>query len=261
MPNATEPLLSTELSGATLRLTLNRPRARNALSWNLLLELERALAEAATSDNVKVVVIAAQGPAFCAGHDLKELTAFREEADGGAASHTRVFDLCAQVMQAVVLLPQPVIAEVAGIATAAGCQLVASCDLAYAAPEAKFATPGVNIGLFCSTPAVALTRAVPPRAAAEMLLTGDAIDAQTAQAIGLINRVIPADALTSHVMAVARKIAGKPPAVIRLGKRTVRAQAAMPLTEAYAHASAAMVTNMQWQEAKDGIAGFLGPKI
>lgn len=240
-----------------LRLILNRPAQRNALSGGLMTALESALAAAADDPEVRVVILAGAGPAFCAGHDLREMTAARGEADGGAASFGALFAQCSRLMQAIVALPKPVIAEVQGVATAAGCQLVASCDLAIASAAARFATPGVNIGLFCSTPLVALTRNVAPKAAMEMLLTGDPIDAGTALAIGLVNRVVPADRLAGETEALARQIAAKSAHTVALGKRVFHAQMGLPLPEAYALASAAMTQNMLSADAAEGIGAFL----
>src|SRR5438552_18007737 len=197
-------ILLDERAEEVLRLTLNRPEARNALSIELMTALVEALGRAAEDPEVRVVVIAGAGPAFCAGHDLREL---RE--DPRRETYQRIFALCSELMLTIVRLPKPVIAEVHGVATAAGCQLVATCDLAVAAEEARFATPGVNIGLFCSTPMVALSRAVGRKAAMEMLLTGDLVDARTAQAIGLVNRVVPGAELGAATTALARQIAAK----------------------------------------------------
>ncbi len=199
-----EPVLLEAREDGVLRLTLNRPAARNALSIGLMDALAEALDRAAADRQCRVVVIAGAGPAFCAGHDLREL-----RSDPSRAAYERVFAQCSQLMLQIVHLPKPVIAEVHGIATAAGCQLVATCDLAVAAEDARFATPGVNIGLFCSTPMVALTRAVGRKPAMEMLLTGDFVDAATARALGLVNRVVPAAELGAATMGLARQIAAK----------------------------------------------------
>src|ERR1051326_5877490 len=198
------PVLLEECAEGVLRLIMNRPAQRNALSVALMSALQEALERAAADRECRVVVIAGAGPAFCAGHDLREM-----RADNSRAAYERVFTRCSQLMLQIVHLPKPVIAEVHGIATAAGCQLVATCDLAVAAPDARFATPGVNIGLFCSTPMVALTRAVGRKAAMEMLLTGELIDAQEAQRLGLINRVVPPAELGEAAMGLARQIAAK----------------------------------------------------
>ena len=232
-------------------LTLNRPAARNALSQPLMAALEAALDAIETDAAVRVVVVAGAGPAFCAGHDLRELRGL--DRDGTAA----LFTQCSRLMQRIVGLRVPVIARVHGVATAAGCQLVASCDLALAADTARFATPGVDIGLFCSTPMVALSRAVGRKAAMEMLLTGEGVDAPRAVALGLINHAVPEAALDDAVWALARRIAAKSGAAVRLGKPAFYQQAEMPLAEAYAYASAVMARNMAEQDAEEGIDAFL----
>src|ERR1051326_8216134 len=253
---APEPLVLAAQKGAVLRLVLNRPAARNALSTAMMAALAGAM-DAAADSSVRVVVLAANGPAFCAGHDLKEMTALRAERDKGRAAYAALFRQCSTLMQQIVALPKPVIAEVQGIATAAGCQLVASCDLAIASSDARFATPGVNIGLFCSTPMVALSRNVAPKAAMEILLTGEMIDAETAARIGLINRAVPAAALETETMALAGKIAGKPRATVRTGKEAFYRQLEMPLAEAYDYAARVMTENMLDGEAEEGICAFL----
>ncbi|THD82892.1 enoyl-CoA hydratase [Aliigemmobacter aestuarii] len=240
-----------------LRLTLNDPRRRNALSEAMLGRLGAALAGAAADPAVRVIVLAANGPAFCAGHDLKELTAGRAAPDRGRAYFARVMAQCSGVMQAIVTCPRPVIAEIAGVATAAGCQLVASCDLAIAAEGATFSTPGVHIGLFCSTPMVALSRNVAPKHAMEMLLTGDMTPAARAAEIGLVNRVVPADRLTATVMEMARRIASKSTLTLATGKSAFYAQREMTLAQAYDHASAVMVENMLARDAEEGIGAFI----
>ncbi|MFO1056981.1 MAG: enoyl-CoA hydratase [Dongiaceae bacterium] len=236
-------------------LTMNRPQARNALSMALLGELIAALAALADDPAVKVVVLAGAGPGFCAGHDLKEL-----RADPRRESYEAVFARCSQLMLAITRLPKPVIARVHGIATAAGCQLVASCDLAVAAEAARFATPGVNIGLFCSTPMVALSRAVPRKAAMEMLLTGEMIPAGRAREIGLINRVVPDERLEAEVEGLARQIAGKSPRTLAIGKEAFYRQVELGLAEAYDYASRVMTTNMLAADAAEGIDAFLGKR-
>src|SRR5713226_3892149 len=212
-PGENEPVLLEALEDGVLRLVLNRPAARNALSLGLMAALQQALERAAADKACRVVVIAGAGPAFCAGHDLKEL-----RSDPSRAAYERVFAQCSELMLQIVRLPKPVIAEVHGIATAAGCQLVATCDLATAAEDAQFATPGVNIGLFCSTPMVALTRAVGRKPAIEMLLTGDFVDAATARAMGLVNRVVPRAGLGAATMDLARQIAAKSASTVAIGK-------------------------------------------
>src|SRR6267142_891497 len=221
-------ILLEERADGVLRLTLNRPEARNALSIELMNVLLEALGRAAKEPGTRVVVIAGAGLSFCAGHDLREL---RENSRRQTYEH--IFALCSELMLAIVRLPKPVIAEVHGVATAAGCQLVATCDLAVAAEDARFATPGVNIGLFCSTPMVALTRAVGRKAAMEMLLTGKLVDAATAQAIGLVNRVVPRDRLRGAVDGLAREIAGKSAHVLAIGKEAFYRQAELGVAEAY----------------------------
>ena len=234
------------------KLTLNRPAARNALSVALMDALQSALDAVARDDTIKAVVIAANGPGFCAGHDLREM-----RANPGRQHYEAVFKQCARLMTSIVRLPKPVIARVHGVATAAGCQLVASCDLAVAAADARFATPGVNIGLFCSTPMVALSRAVPRKAAMEMLLTGELIGADEAQRLGLVNRVVPADRLDETVSGLARTIAAKSPLVLKIGKEAFYRQAELGLDAAYAYASEVMVTNMLARDAEEGIDAFL----
>lgn len=240
-----------------LRLTLNDVGRRNALSEAMLAELGAALAAAGANPAVRVVVLAANGPAFCAGHDLKEMTAGRANADRGRAYFTKVMALCSGVMQSIVNCPKPVIAEVTGIATAAGCQLVASCDLAIAAETAQFSTPGVHIGLFCSTPMVALSRNVAGKHAMEMLLTGDMTSATRAAEIGLVNHVAAPEALSAAVLDMARKIASKSSMTLATGKRAFYAQREMGLSDAYAYASAVMVDNMLARDAEEGIGAFI----
>ncbi len=261
MPDGPTPLLlrADSAEGIT-RLTLNRPAARNALSFALLGALHDTLARIAQDDAVRVVVLAAEGPVFCAGHDLREITVHREDPDAGLAFFDAAMQRCAQVMQAIVTLPQPVIAEVQGVATAAGCQLVASCDLAVASTHARFATPGVDIGLFCSTPAVALSRAVAAKPAMEMLLTGAMIDAAEAFRLFLVNRVVPHDALTDATMTLAAHIASRSAHTIRLGKRAFNAQRGLPLGEAYAHCAAVMTENLMAEDAIEGIGAFLAKR-
>lgn len=244
-----------------LRLTLNAPRSRNALSESMMTALSSALQEAAQDAAVRVIVIAANGPVFCAGHNLKEITAARSApenaADRGRAYFTRILNQCSALMASIPAHPKPVIAEVAGTATAAGCQLVASCDLAFAAESAGFATPGVHIGLFCSTPMVALSRNVARKHAMEMLLTGDPCPAPRAAEIGLINRAVLDEDLTAEVMEAARKIAGKSTATVAFGKPAFYRQAELPLGEAYDYAAAVMVENMLARDAEEGISAFI----
>ena len=236
-------------SDCVLRLTMNDAARRNALG--------SAFADAGTNLAARVVVLAANGPAFCAGHDLKEMTAGREQADRGRAYFTSVMAMCSGVMQAIVNCPKPVIAEVTGVATAAGCQLVASCDLALAAQTALFSTPGVHIGLFCSTPMVALSRNVADKHAMEMLLTGDMIPAARAAEIGLVNRAVAPETLRQATMDMARKIASKSSMTLATGKRAYYAQRDMGLSDAYAYASGVMVDNMLARDAEEGIGAFI----
>ena len=233
-------------------LTLNRPAARNALSMGLMEALDAELVRIEADAAVRVVVIGGAGPAFCAGHDLREI-----RASPTRAAYEATFALCARLMLRVVRLPKPVIARVHGVATAAGCQLVASCDLAVAADTARFATPGVNIGLFCSTPMVALTRAVGRKAAMEMLLTGDLIDATQAREIGLVNRVVAEAALDTAVAELAGQIAAKSPLTLAIGKAAFYRQAEMTLDAAYAYAGEVMTRNMLARDAEEGIDAFL----
>lgn len=250
-------LLREKSSEGILRLTLNDTARRNALSGNMLARLREVLDQAASDASVRVIVLAATGPAFCAGHDLKEMTRARQEEDRGRAFFATTMTTCSGVMQAIVNHPKPVIAEVAGIATAAGCQLVASCDLAYASPAARLATPGVHIGLFCSTPMVALSRNVHNKVAMEMLLTGDLVEAERAAEIGLINRVVPEEELTEYTMGVAQKIAAKSSMTLETGKKAFYRQREMPLAEAYEYTSNIMVENMLKRDAEEGINAFI----
>ena len=248
------PLLQETRDGVAW-LTLNRPQARNALSRGLMTALEGALETVAADKAVKVVVIAGAGPAFCAGHDLREI-----RAEPGRAAYEALFAQCSRLMTRIVRLPKPVIARVHGVATAAGCQLVASCDLAVAAETARFATPGVNIGLFCSTPMVALSRAVGRKQAMEMLLTGELVDAARAREIGLINRVVPEAQLDEAVTALARQIAAKSPLTLAIGKEAFYRQAELDLDAAYAYASEVMTRNMLARDAEEGIDAFLAKR-
>jgi len=257
MKNESVILLQDLSDDGILRLTLNDVGRRNALSEAMLTELGRTFAEAGENPDVRVIVLAANGPAFCAGHDLKEMTAGREAEDRGRAYFTRVMAQCSGVMQGIVNCPKPVIAEVTGIATAAGCQLVASCDLAVAAESAKFSTPGVHIGLFCSTPMVALSRNTANKHAMEMLLTGDMTPAARAAEIGLVNYAVAENALTETTMEMARKIASKSSMTLATGKRAFYAQREMPLAEAYDYASQVMVDNMLAHDAEEGIGAFI----
>jgi len=249
-------LLREDIAGVAI-LTLNRPQARNSLSEALLEALGDALTAIAHDDKVRVVVLAANGAAYSAGHDLKELNSRRSNADRGRAYFTHIMRLCSTVMQQIVMLPQPVIAAVQATATAAGCQLVASCDLAVASRTAKFATPGVNIGLFCSTPMVALSRNVTRKAAMEMLLTGDMITAEDAAWIGLVNHVVAPGKERDLALKLARKIASKSTLTVKIGKEGFYRQLDMPLTQAYDYVSGVMVENMLARDADEGISAFI----
>jgi enoyl-CoA hydratase/carnithine racemase len=238
-----------------LRVTLNNPPA-NALSIDVIAALHAAIDSTRDDPSVRVVIIAATGKLFSAGHDLKEMTSHRADADRGKAFFEQTFGFCSLLMQSIVDLPQPVIAEVDGIATAAGCQLVASCDLAVASDRARFGVNGIDVGLFCSTPAVALTRNISGKRAMEMLLTGEMIDAATALEFGLVNRVVPSEKLTDTVSDLAATISTKSPLAVKLGKRAVRAQAGLNLADAYDCASRTMVENMLATAAVEGISAF-----
>lgn len=254
---ALPPILLREDVGAIAVLTLNRPQARNSLSEAMIAALSDALAAIGADASVRAVVLAANGPAFCAGHDLKELTARRNDADRGRAYFRHIMESCSAVMQAIVNLPKPAIAAVGATATAAGCQLVASCDLAVASSAASFATPGVNIGLFCSTPMVALSRNVARKHAMEMLLTGDAVSAEDAFRIGLVNRVVAPGSERAEALALARKIAAKSALTVKIGKEAFYRQLEMGLADAYAYASQTMVENMLARDAEEGIGAFI----
>lgn len=242
-------------SDNVVTLTLNRPAARNALSIDLMRALDAELVAIADDPGVRAVIIGANGPAFCAGHDLREIRASPNRAD-----YQAVFFLCSRLMQRIVRLPKPVIARVHGVATAAGCQLVASCDLAVAADTARFATPGVDIGLFCSTPMVALSRAVGRKAAMEMLLTGEMVPAPRAQALGLVNRVVPEAELEGATMSLARQIASKSPLTLAIGKEAFYRQAEVDLAAAYDYAAEVMTRNMLTRDAAEGIDAFLAKR-
>ncbi|MDJ1462355.1 enoyl-CoA hydratase [Nitratireductor sp. GZWM139] len=249
------PVSVSEADGI-VQITLANPPA-NALSIAMMEALKGALDRARDDDAVRVIVLRSEGKVFCAGHDLKELTAHRADADRGRAFFEKTMLLCSGLMQTIVRHPKPVIAEVSGIATAAGCQLVASCDLAVASETARFATPGVNIGLFCSTPMVALSRNVSRKHAMEMLLTGEMVDAGRAHAFGLVNRVVPQDALNQTVMNFAQTIASKSPLTLKIGKEAFYAQAEMELSQAYDYTVRVMVENMLARDAEEGIGAFI----
>jgi enoyl-CoA hydratase/carnithine racemase len=251
------PILLREKRGSIGVLTLNRPAARNSLSEALIAELQAALGDCADDTSIRAVVIAANGIAFSAGHDLKELIAHRSDADQGRAYFAKLMAACSAMMQAIVHLPKPVVAAVQGIATAAGCQLVASCDLAVASDAATFATPGVDIGLFCSTPMVALSRNVSRKHAMEMLLTGEPVSAATAKDIGLVNQVVPAGSELDAAIALAEKVALKSAHTVKIGKAAFYRQAEMGLAEAYKFAAEVMTENMMARDAEEGICAFI----
>lgn len=252
-----EPILLTTRDGAVVTLTLNRPRARNALSIDMIAALQAAIDEVSADPTVSAVVLKGNGPGFCAGHDLKELTARRADADRGRAFFAETMRVCATMMQSIVHSPKPFIAAVHGIASAAGCQLVATCDLAVASEEALFNTPGVNIGLFCSSPMVALSRNVSRKQAMEMLLLGDMLPATDAKEFGLVNRVVaPADYL-DEANAMARQIAGKSPLTVAIGKEAFYRQLETNLADAYDYAAEVMVRNMLARDAEEGINAFI----
>jgi len=250
-------LVTREDLGQVARLTMQSPANYNALSVEMIAALTVALEEVASDQDIRVVVLAGAGKAFSAGHDLRQMQAAREEEDGGRAAYEALFADCSALMQGIADLPVPVIAQVQGIATAAGCQLVASCDLAVAAEGTRFGVNGVNIGLFCTTPMVALTRAVPPRAALELLLTGEFIDAARARELGLVNRVVPVEDLAEETLALAQTIAAKLPAAVRMGKRAFREQLGLSAADAYRTAGPTMCENTLLPETAEGIQAFL----
>ncbi len=252
-----DDILLRSRTGAVAEMRLNRPGRGNALSLELIDRLRQSTNELAADSGVHVIVIAAEGPVFSAGHDLKEITRARKEPDGGRAFFERAMAACSDMMQALVRCPKPVIASVQGVATAAGCQLVASCDLAVASSEAGFATPGVNIGLFCSTPMVALSRNVGRKPAMEMLLTGETVPAEGAHALGLVNRVVEPGRLAAATAELAGQIASKSPSTLKIGKEAFYRQLEMPLGEAYAHAAGVMVENLLERDSREGIGAFI----
>lgn len=241
-------------------LRLNRPNARNALSLAMIERLQTALEKCANDPSIHVVIISAEGPVFSAGHDLKEIKAARAADDNGRVFFERIMSACSKMMQTIVTCPKPVIASVQGVATAAGCQLVASCDLAVASSDAGFATPGVNIGLFCSTPMVALSRNVARKQAMEMLLTGDIIPSDRARELGLINRVVAPAALADETLKLAQQIASKSPKTLKIGKEAFYAQAELPLAQAYDYAGRVMVNNLLERDSREGIDAFIAKR-
>ncbi len=243
--------VTTEIADGIAIVTMRRPEKRNALSLEVMRDLLRAFGAIGENPQVRAVILCGDGPAFSAGHDLRELR------DRDVAAYREIFDVCVELMETIERIPQPVIAEVATIATAAGCQLVAACDLAIASTEAKFATPGVRIGLFCTTPMVALTRAIGRKRAMEMLLTGDFIDAATAAEWGLVNRAVAPDRLRSETLALAKKIAGSSRTVVALGKNAFYAQEGLEQHDAYGYAKEVMTMNALAADAQEGMAAFL----
>ncbi len=250
-------LIKEKSDKGVLRLIMNNTDQKNPLSESMMSMLMEEIKGASSDQSIRVIVLAATGNVFSSGHDLKEITAARESEDNGEVYFKNLFDYCSSLMQLIVNTSQPVIAEVDGVATAAGCQLVASCDLAIASHESRFATPGVNLGLFCSTPMVALSRNVNKKNAMEMLLTGDFISAEKAKEIGLINNAVPKEDLTSEVARLAEKIASKSTMTVATGKRAFYAQAEMPLSDAYEYTSKTMTDNLLKIDAKEGINAFL----
>ena len=250
-------LIKEKSEKGVLRLTMNNSDQKNPLSENMMSMLMEEIKGASLDQSIRVIVLAATGNVFSSGHDLKEITAARESEDNGEVYFKSLFDYCSSLMQLIVNIPQPVIAEVDGVATAAGCQLVASCDLAIASHESKFATPGVNLGLFCSTPMVALSRNVNKKNAMEMLLTGDFISAEKAKEIGLINNAVSKDKLTSEVVGLAEKIASKSTMTVATGKKAFYAQAEMDLSKAYQYTSKTMTDNLLKHDAEEGIDAFI----
>ncbi len=253
----TDPLVSRSDDGRIATLTLNAPASLNALSAAMVAALSAEITRLHHDPDIRVVILRANGRAFCAGHDLKELQAARASADQGRAAFAAVFDACAAMMQALTSLPQPVIAQVHAIAAAAGCQLVASCDLVVAADTARFGVNGINIGLFCATPMVALTRKVPPAIAFEMLTTGEFLSATRAREVGLVNRVATPDTLDAETRALAQTLAAKLAPALRLGKRAFQDQADLPLAAAYAQTCAVMVDNLLFPDTDEGLTAFL----
>ncbi|AXI54708.1 putative enoyl-CoA hydratase echA8 (plasmid) [Pseudoseohaeicola sp. NH-UV-7] len=247
-------------TNAIAHLKMNAPDRLNALSDEMLAALQHTLDDLRDDTSVRAVILSGAGKAFCAGHDLKQMTNGRQAEDGGKAYFKDLFDRCAAMMMSVRAVPQPVIAQVHGIATAAGCQLVASCDLAVAAEGTRFGVNGVNIGLFCSTPMVALSRNIPTKHAFEMLTTGEFIDADRAMALGLVNRVVPETELAAQTQALAETIAAKLATAVKIGKAAYYRQMEMPLAQAYAYTGGVMVENMMDKDTEEGIEAFLGKR-
>jgi enoyl-CoA hydratase/carnithine racemase len=249
--------VSQSLGEGILKITMNSPQNRNALSKTMMEDLQEALDMAAADDAVRVIILAANGPAFCAGHDMKEITDARQMDDGGRAYYQDMLSACSILMQSIVNHRCPVIADIRATASAAGCQMVASCDLAISCDDVRFCTPGVNIGLFCSTPMVALSRNISPKHAMEMLLCGDMITAQRAEKIGLVNKVVERSGIDQAIGSMAQKISSKSTMTVRLGKAAFYAQAEMDLAQAYDYASSVMVENLLKNDASEGISAFI----
>ena len=255
-------ILKTNLdTNGIFRLILNNPSNQNTLSEEMIKCFQVALDQSANEKKIRVIIISAEGKTFSAGHDLKELTKERQNTDGGKNYFKKILDKCSKMMQSIVNNPKPIIAEVGGVATAAGCQLVASCDLAYASKSAKFATPGVNIGLFCSTPLVALSRNVSKKHAMDMLLNGELISANKAAEIGLINEVVEDEALNNYTLEKAMNIAKKSALTLKIGKGAFYKQSEMSLCDAYDYASSVMVENMLKKDAEEGIDAFINKRV
>ena len=250
-------LIIEDLKGSILKITLNNPSQQNTLSLDFINDLKKIIDKADKNDEVKVIILSSSGKVFSAGHNLKEIKSHREDKDQGLQFFTTLINSCSDLMIKIINNSKPVIAEVSGIATAAGCQLVASCDLAYASENSKFATPGVNIGLFCSTPMVALSRVVKNKHSMEMLLTGDFIDADKAKNIGLINNYFSEDSLVNEIREMANKIANKSSQTVKIGKKAFYNQAQMKTDDAYKYASEVMIENMMNQDSDEGISAFL----
>ncbi len=254
---ANKILVTDQISKGILRLMLNDPKNKNALSDHMIMQLKEQILKASSDDSIKVIIISAFGDVFCSGHNLKDITDARSNEDDGKSYFLDLFNLCSSLMQMIISCSKPVIAEINGIATAAGCQLVASCDLAIASDSSKFATPGVNIGLFCSTPMVAVSRNVSKKDAMKMLLTGDMIDAVEAKRISLINDHVPSEKLHDEVLLIAKKISSKSRTTLKIGKEAFYKQYEMGLSDAYDYTSKIMTENSLADDAKEGIASFL----
>ena len=250
-------LIIEDLKDSILKITLNNPSQQNTLSLDFINDLKNIIDKADKNDEVKVIILSSSGKVFSAGHNLKEIKSHREDKDQGLQFFTTLINSCSDLMIKIINNSKPIIAEVSGIATAAGCQLVASCDLAYASENSKFATPGVNIGLFCSTPMVALSRVVKSKHSMEMLLTGDFIDANKAKNIGLINNYFSEDSLVDEIRQMANKIANKSSQTVKIGKKAFYNQAQMKTVDAYKYASEVMIENMMNKDSDEGISAFL----